>query len=78
MVHSGVKKIKPCPFCGGRAVPKARRVDTAYCKGVIAVFIECTNCRAKGAAVDDFHNNNCKSSLRNLAIESWNRRVRED
>ena len=78
MMHSRVKKIKPCPFCGDNSVPKVRRMDTAACKGVIGVFIECRNCHARGPVFDDFHNREAKSPLRDLALDAWNKRVKED
>ena len=59
-------KLKPCPFCGG----KAKVIEEYDCMiGKNAYFIECCNCRAT------FYNGNAN---KNKEIEKWNRRVNKN
>ena len=68
-------ELKPCPFCGGKAVVKATTKRIGF-----AIWCECSECNAKTVGYypniekeDDSLANieNCK----NRAIELWNRRV---
>ena len=59
-------KLKPCPFCGGRAVPKA------WClpfRAAVRQIITCEDCGAMSWPYID-----------NLATasEAWNRRAKDE
>ena len=60
-------KLKPCPFCGGKAgvVYGAKRKD-AYGKDCTVTVVYCDTCCAK-----------IEMSKTHLAIEAWNRRAGE-
>lgn len=58
------KKLKPCPFCGG----KARLIFSRY----EVSFIQCEKCNAR---VDWY---DAKLYESKIDIEAWNRRVSND
>lgn len=78
MLHSGAKKIKPCPFCGGKALPMVRKRHHPYCYGVMDVFVECRTCHSRGPSFNDFRNDDSVLTMSNKAINAWNERVKND
>ena len=52
-------KLKPCPFCGGKAIKKNYSND-----GFVITFIFCSNCPAQTRPY----------LSEETAIEEWNRR----
>ena len=72
------EELKPCPFCGGKAVIKA--VNKNY---GLTILCQCNECGARtegycpntnneDATIDNIEN--CK----NRALEQWNRRVNDE
>lgn len=59
-----MKKLKKCPFCGGKAILK---VNHGFNREVISAFVYCEEC---GASMSS-------SALVRTAIEAWNRGVGE-
>lgn len=59
-----MKKLKKCPFCGGKAGLSVKR---GFKGEVVAAFVYCTEC---GASMLSY-------ALVRTAIEAWNRRVKE-
>lgn len=59
-------ELKPCPFCGGRAV--LRRGN----KNKHGYFVLCTECNARSGFECDKYTS--RQDNAQLAIEAWNRR----
>lgn len=60
-------KLKPCPFCGGEAIIVNEAIrENVYGGTIKGTAIGCRNCEC-----NMFYRN------RELAIESWNKRVTE-
>lgn len=66
-------ELKPCPFCGGKAMIKTSvailnpKCATAMCY--------CEKCNASGKLFED---NNHDGTFIYEAIEAWNRRIDDD
>lgn len=58
-------KIKPCPFCGGKAEIK-RYVEFAFEQA----YVECTDCGARTRMIDP----SLKYCANDKAAELWNNR----
>lgn len=58
-----MSELKPCPFCGGKAI------GTPSCKPEWVYEIKCTDCGAKIKKLAI-----CPSCARREAIEAWNAR----
>ncbi|MBS6643640.1 MAG: Lar family restriction alleviation protein [Clostridiaceae bacterium] len=78
-----MEKLKPCPFCGGKALFCIKENRTTNC-GVGFVFeVECEECRMRlpGRYVVDFNLQpesgeiDVLNDRRQAAIEAWNRRI---
>jgi Lar family restriction alleviation protein len=66
------KKLKRCPFCGGRAeISRVYDVNGKY-KNCYTVF--CTNICDCGASVDG-HEYSWEAAAKDSAINTWNRRA---
>lgn len=65
-------KLKPCPFCGG----KAEITNHTECAGhgmyIPQCYVRCVKCNAHGGTADGYFDN---GDLKALAIERWNRRA---
>lgn len=57
------EKLKPCPFCGG----KAKLVETYVEKGIWVYSVDCSNCKTRQQV----------SKTEEEAINAWNTRVKE-
>lgn len=69
-------ELKPCPFCGGRAVLKAK---TKHGIG-FTIWCECSKCHSKidGYCPNIESEDNSLESIehcKNSAIKAWNRRA---
>ena len=64
-------KLKPCPFCGGKAELGHTIKESAYGN---TSFVFCTNCSANGKMIRV----SSKYSSDERAIEAWNRREKND
>lgn len=56
-------KLKPCPFCGGKAEFYATCMDYAY--------VKCRECGARTGNIELSY----EYATKDVAIEAWNRRV---
>ena len=68
-------ELKPCPFCGGKAVIKAKTKEYGF-----TIWVECEKCNARIDGFCPSIENENKSienieNCKNKAIELWNRRV---
>ena len=66
-------KLKPCPFCGGKA-----GVMYAQCEGETTVAVVCQTCntgifRAKSCTWDGWRYKNAAD-----AVDAWNRRAKDE
>ena len=59
---SGEVRLKPCPFCGGKADYQAYRTGQ---------YVQCRKCKATS---DIFNHNDFWEINRIAAAEAWNRR----
>ena len=62
--------IKPCPFCGGKAVYRKVNGDYGYTPDVH--IVGCTKCNVEIRALSNEH-----EDLKERTIAEWNRRVTE-
>ena len=63
------QKLKPCPFCGGKAEPfKGRRNFTD-------IIIRCVDCNAEGPLFDADDKENAERINAGAAVMHWNGRV---
>ena len=65
------KKLKPCPFCGGKAKQEESYYITGSCKLIPQYYIKCGN---KECCL---HVATCNRDTVEEAVEIWNRRVTE-
>jgi hypothetical protein len=81
-----MEKLKPCPFCGGKAIVHQKSYGTTStnsCK--LSFVIKCSECEstAAGACGDIAINLNDNGELniwyddRPCAVEAWNRRAKD-
>ena len=68
-----MSELKPCPFCGGEAVPRYTEKNTnGWTSNIIyrskKGFVECKKCYARTKE----HGKMCR------AIEAWNRRANDE
>lgn len=73
-------KIKPCPFCGGRAyLERSHRafIDAETAK---VTFVRCTVCNARSGRVNiaDYGRTSSSIEASNKAVAAWNRRANND
>lgn len=63
-------ELKPCPFCGGKAVYRKKSGDYGYTPDIH--LVECTRCDAEIRATSlDY------KDLKDVVVDKWNRRVTE-
>lgn len=68
-------ELLPCPFCGGDATVSSHAAPVAFVGCVLAAYVRCNACGAKGAE------HGCKGGQKNLeaarrkAARSWNERL---
>ena len=72
-----MEELKPCPFCGGKAVIKA--VNKSY---GFTIWCQCKECSAKteGYCPDINNEDNSLESIekcKNKAAKAWNRRMND-
>ena len=72
-------KLKPCPFCGGKAQLHLIEVDEPVTFFDLYYTVYCTNCKI---SIGAYHISKlpqfCESEVKEAqtqAIEAWNRRV---
>ena len=61
--------LKPCPFCGGRAVVEAKTFDVFN----VGAYVFCTECGAR-TKVFNSHTGLYRESEK-LAADAWNKRI---
>lgn len=72
------KELKPCPFCGGKAIIKAANKKYGF-----AIWCQCKECYAR---TDGYYPNtdNEDETIDNIesckaeAVEQWNRRANDE
>lgn len=69
------EELKRCPFCGGEA--KIRHVGKAPKKHDLGVQVRCKICSCGTEVLYPFWHFGYEQR-KNLVIERWNRRVKED
>jgi len=72
-------ELKPCPFCGGKAVYETYTQEYAY--GTKKPIIFCDLCKIEFAVEDDSPYMDIERDYeyrRQKTIEAWNRRVEKD
>lgn len=77
-----MKKLKKCPFCGGKAEKKNKNycADMQFDDDHDFFWCECKECGAKGKVIhvkNARYRDTCKQELESAekqAIEAWNRR----
>ena len=85
------KKLKPCPFCGGKAKVMYREAEFIGWRGdgmkdkSFFVYVACNRCRARGPLVksdvivgkEQYMRGfeRLMTPYRNDAIDAWNRRI---
>ena len=66
------KKLKPCPFCGG----KAKIGTTSHGHDVMSVYAVCTHCGAEGPVfMYDYWQYKKQMEQRGKARAAWNTRT---
>ena len=74
-----MEKLKPCPFCGGKAVFKV-----GCKKGRITLRIACKRCHAKSKRYDseasgnEYETQTYFEVIKKKAMEAWNRRANDE
>lgn len=72
-------KIKPCPFCGGKAELDAYECTTTISEPFYLARVFCTACFARGVGFERKITNlaDVKALCESDAIEFWNRRAKD-
>ena len=65
------RELKPCPFCGGKAVLKETYRYIGHGESIPQYFVKCGN------AYCDLYVATCNRDSEEEAIDAWNRRVTE-
>lgn len=77
-------KLKPCPFCGGKAKIMECDQELPFSEKISIFFVCCKECGCSPfhfSEVNLYYKENCKiiaDELRKKAIEAWNRRADND
>ena len=62
-------KLKPCPFCGGKA--------TVFASSEGGVFVICIGCQTRTKTLVDTLQYNKPTNAVEKVIEAWNKRVEQ-
>lgn len=62
------EELKPCPFCGGKAV---KYVNNGVC-------VKCVNCEISTITLCDTHHINPNNGAIEKVIKLWNRRTNDE
>ena len=69
-------ELKPCPFCGGKAVIRNHNEMVGFGMSDTFYFVKCTACRMSGSKFGILDGDN-KSERIKKAITAWNRRAND-
>lgn len=72
-------EIKPCPFCGGRAVLEKGHRAFIDAKTARVAFVRCTACNARSGRekLSDYGCTSSSNDANMKVIAAWNRRVND-
>lgn len=73
-------KLKPCPFCGGKAYLERSHRAFIDAETTKVTFVRCTVCNARSGRVNiaDYGRSSSSIEASDKAIRSWNRRANDD
>ena len=71
------EELKPCPFCGGRAVLEKAHRAFIDAKTARVAFVRCTVCNARSGRekLSDYGHTATSNEANMKVIAAWNRRV---
>ncbi len=69
-------KLKPCPFCGGKAILSEKTECHGHGMYIRDHYVICTECFAKGESKSEYSmkREECISNC----VKAWNRRVNDE
>lgn len=72
-------KLKPCPFCGGKAYLEDNHRAFIKSETTKVAFVRCTVCNARSGRVElsDYGKTSHSGEANKKVIEAWNRRATE-
>ena len=69
---NNTQKLKPCPFCGGKAIIEYESQNVGYADDFVGYSVHCSNNQCIG------HNMFTVYASRAEAIAAWNRRMNDE
>ena len=69
-------ELKPCPFCGSKPVCFVEGQTTVMSEPYVRAIVRCTNCEARIQLIKDGYVP--AITVKNMALEEWNRRADND
>ena len=72
-------ELKPCPFCGGKAIETDRNIEIGFKHTKCEITITCTNCGIQLTKTHYYSNYQDSIFINNKsAYDLWNRRVNDE
>lgn len=73
-------KIKPCPFCGGKAYLERSHRAFINAETTKVTFVRCTVCNARSGRVNisDYGRTSSSVEASSKAVRAWNRRAGDE
>lgn len=74
------EKLKPCPFCGGKAYLESKHRAFIDAKTTRVAFVRCTVCNARSGRVKltDYGKTSNSWEANQKVIDAWNRRINDE
>lgn len=72
-------KLKPCPFCGGRAYLEARHRAFINAQTTRVAYVRCTKCNARTERIplEKYGKTSRSTEAESEAVKAWNARYSE-
>ena len=73
-------KLKPCPFCGGKAFLEKSSRMMVFGSLERCSYVKCINCHARGGrfVLSNYGKSHHSAEASARAVEAWNRRASDE